>query len=502
MTNLNNTFPAPVYSETVLAPLYEGVKQHHWKYLMKINFAHGVMLHEQKLLTLPEVREILKALQEIEKDIGSRIGSMAYTGQYEDFFFEVDTTLRQKVGMDIGGKLHMARSRNDIDHTLFRMALKDHMLEFLDTLLNLLKGLIETAERHAKTVIVAYTHGQPAQPSTWGHYLAAFIEILLRDTERLLLALQQIDLSCMGAAAITTTGFPISRERMAELLGFAAIQENSYGCIASCDGYMGVYAALQILFTDVGRFVQDLVMRTSFEVGHLHVPRAFVQISSIMPQKRNPVAVEHLRLLSSLAASRAGAFLQIMHNTPFADMNDSEGEVQGASYQTFEYGQRALRLLTELIKVIEVNEDKVRQHIDESGVAMTELADSLVRSEGISFRQGHEIASRLAEILIQEKITVSSLSFSVFKTVFLEVTGRSATVNEETFRSYLTPEHFIAVRTLPGGPAFQPLTSSLSRYSVEADKQRAVTTSYINRKKESDQILDAAVKSLLSSPSE
>ena len=149
----------------------------------------------------------------------------------------------------------------------------------------------------------------------------------------------------MGAAAITTSGFGLDRARMAELLGFADVQENSYGCIAAADYATGVYAALKLVFIHAGRFVQDLNTWTGFEIGHLRVPDAFVQVSSIMPQKRNPVPVEHLRLMASLGAARCEAVLTAVHNTPFTDMNDSEGEVQIAGYDAFDTAHRLMALL-------------------------------------------------------------------------------------------------------------------------------------------------------------
>ena len=245
------------------------------------------------------------------------------------------------------------------------------------------RAVLEVAEANRDTLVVAYTHGQPAQPTTYGHYLAALVELLLRDVERLRLASRYPDLSSMGAAAITTSGFPLDRAAMAELLGFAGVQENSYGCIAANDYLTSVYGAVQLLFVHLGRFTQDLNAWTGLEVGHLHVPDAYVQVSSIMPQKRNPVPVEHLRLLCSLAAGRAQATLAVLHNTPFTDVNDAEGEVQAAGYAAFEAGGRALRLLAGFIRVARVDEARVRRHIDESCITATELADSLVRAEGI-----------------------------------------------------------------------------------------------------------------------
>ena len=137
----------------------------------------------------------------------------------------------------------------------------------------------------------------------------------------------------MGAAAITTTGFPLNRERMANLLGFEKIVQNSYGAIASCDYITSTYSSLKIASINLGRFVQELVTWTGFEVSQIYVPDGFVQISSIMPQKRNPVPLEHLRLKLSLCNGECDKIINTMHNTPFADMNDSEREVQSEGHR-------------------------------------------------------------------------------------------------------------------------------------------------------------------------
>ena len=168
------------------------------------------------------------------------------------------------------------------------------------------------------------------------------IEVLLRDMERLLQAAAVVDRSSMGAAAIHDDGLrnrPCAGRRVARLHGRA---ENAYGCIAACDYVTSVYAALKVMFINMGRFVQDLNQWSTFETGHLRVPDAYVQVSSIMPQKRNPVALEHLRLIASTGAGHCDLVINTMHNTPFTDMNDSEGEVQIAGYAAFAAAERVL----------------------------------------------------------------------------------------------------------------------------------------------------------------
>ncbi|HEV8307592.1 MAG TPA: argininosuccinate lyase [Methylomirabilota bacterium] len=472
----DDRFPAPVYRETVLAPLFEGVKQHHWRQQMRINRASAIMLAAQGLLSRSEAAAILRALDDIEAAID--VPALPYTGEHEDFFFLVEAELGRRLGVETAGKLHTGRSRNDIDHTVFKMALKERLAALLDDLLAALGVLLEVAEANRGTLVVAYTHGQPAQPTTYGHYLGAVIELLLRDVERLRQASRYPDLCSMGAAAITTSGFPLDRRAMAELLGFAEVQENAYGCIAANDYLTSVHGALRLLFVHLGRFAQDLNTWTGFEIGHLQVPDGYVQVSSIMPQKRNPVAVEHLRLLCSLAAGRASATVDALHNTPFTDVNDAEGEVQVAGYAAFEAGRRALRLLAGFIGAARVDEARVRRHIEESCLTATELADSLVRAEGVSFRQAHEVVARLVKGMLARGERFATVPQAAFAEAFAAVAGRSPRLGEADFRRYTTPEHFVAVRTLPGGPAPGPLAASLARYRRELDEARTWLDGY------------------------
>lgn len=466
-------FPAPVYRDTVLGPLFENMKRHHWRHLMRVNNAHAVMLAEQGLLTAAEAAAILNALDAIETDVASRLDEVGVGSTEEDLFCVIEDDLRRRLGIAVAGRLHTGRSRNDIDRTLFNLALRDNVLALSEGLVHLIDGVIAVATRHRDTLVVAYTHGQPAQPTTWGHYLAALIEVLLRDLDRLSQALRMVDQSAMGAAAITTTGFPIDRPRMAELLGFARVQENAYGCIAAADGTTGVYAALKVMFLNVGRFVQDLNQWAAFEVGQLHVPDAFVQRSSIMPQKRNPVPIEHLRTMCSLGASCCDGVMLAAHNTPFTDVNDTEHEAQEMGYRAFDTAGRVVALLNGFLEVATINTAVVRRHIDQSYITITEVADSLVRSEGISFGQAHSICSRLARHMGEQGQTLATVPYAVFAAAFAAAVDRPPDLAEAEFRRIGTPEHFIAVRTPYGGPAPAPMDRSLAGYRDQLEIDRA-----------------------------
>ncbi|MFE0757292.1 argininosuccinate lyase [Inquilinus sp. NPDC058860] len=460
-------FPDPVYRETVLRPLFDGARRYHAEALRRIDRAHLVMLVETGVLGAAQGAAIAGALQAMDREI--RLDDLAYGGDVEDYFFHMERELKARVGPDIGGRLHTARSRNDIDHTFLKLGLKPRVDRLLAACRKLLAALIEVAARDRDVLIVAYTHGQPAQPTTYGHYLAAMSEVLIRDVERLEAARAIVDLCPMGAAAITTSGFPISRQRVAELLGFAAPQRNSYSCIAATDYLTSVYSAIVLLFLHLGRPIQDFQFWSSFEVGQLYLPNGFVQVSSIMPQKRNPVPLEHLRHLSSQAVGRARAVVDVMHNTPFTDMTDSEAETHEMGYQVFDVAQRVLDLLTATLQACRIDSERVAANLSRSCATITELADWLVRSEGLSFRQGHEIAAEVARAVVAISGDLPTDGYPAFALAFERHLGRKPVADAAEFARMVSPEHFVAVRDRFGGPAPAAMDPALAGYRVALD---------------------------------
>ncbi|MEM8849434.1 MAG: argininosuccinate lyase [Pseudomonadota bacterium] len=458
-----STFPDPTYRDTVLAPLFEGVKNHFADHMDAINRAHLVMLVETGILSAADGKAILEALNAIAAE--TDLDALTYTGEHEDWFFLVEAELKSRLG-DLGGALHTARSRNDMDHTMFKMALRMRADDTMGRLLRLAAALHVKARQERDTLIVAYTHGQPAQPSTFGHYLCAVLEVLLADAKRLDAAIGHLDVCPMGAAAITTSGFPIDRARMADLLGFTAPKRNSYGCIASVDYITGLYSALKLPMIHLGRVVQDMAFWSAFEIGQLHVPRSLVQISSIMPQKRNPVPIEHLRHLASVAAGRCDAMVNTMHNTPFTDMNDSEGEVQQAGYGAFDHANRVLDLLTAFLPACSINAVRVAANTDAACITITELADTLVRDEALSFRQAHEIAADTAKAVIAENVSLGA-GYATFAKAFAKTTGQETVLTEAAFTEAVDARTFVNRRDRIGGPAPTAMDDALASYAQD-----------------------------------
>jgi argininosuccinate lyase len=253
---------------------------------------------------------------------------------------------------------------------------------------------------------------------------------------------------------------------------------------------------MKLMFLHLGRVIQDMQFWTAFEVGQLYVPNSLVQISSIMPQKRNPVPIEHMRHLASVTVGRCDTIVNTMHNTPFTDMNDSEGEVQQAGYAAFESGGRVLDLLAAMLPACTINGDRVRATMEAACVTITELADTLVRAEGLTFRQAHEIAARTARAVIARGEALGG-GFGDFRAAFEHETGRATTLSAEAFQEAVAPETFVARRNRTGGPAPDALATALRAYRDDLDALRGRQDTRRTRHTSAAATLDAAFESLL-----
>lgn len=440
--------PAPEYSAAVLAINFEDAQRYFCEALLQIHYAHTLMLARQKILTREEARICLRALDRLDRQ---ELAKAAYDGRFEDFFFFVEHSLEQLGDPAVIGKIHTARSRNDIDIALYRMSFRQEILRLSAEISALRSALLGLAAANVDTVMPAYTHTQPAQPTTLAHYLLAAAEFLARDTERMKAAFVVVNRSPLGACAITTTGFPIDRDYTAELLGFDGLQRNSYGCIAAVDYMTQACSAVAVCMVNLGRFVQDMLMWCTSEFGFLRVQEGYVQISSIMPQKRNPVSFEHSRILASKAFSQAQAVLTSVHNTPFADMVDAEDDLQPLAYSMFYDAHRTVTLLTAVMEHTDVDQQKLRSRANRAFLTVTELADTLVRQEKISFREAHQLVS--ATVKRSGKDDSPEHMIAVLRELAPAILGRNLQTSEEELRQALDADHFVAIRSIAGGPA-------------------------------------------------
>jgi argininosuccinate lyase len=439
----------PEYVSRVLRENFEDAKALFLSPLMAIHYAHLIMLRERGIISEGDARTLRGALDSISI---AELESAEYDHGCEDLFFHVEREIIGVCGEDVAGRLRVARSRNDIDMTMYRMRQREFIASVTAAVLDLRSELIDLAAKHRDTLFAALTHTQPAQPTTVAHYLLAIIEQLERDHTRMRAAYASTNRCPLGACAITGTGFDIDRKLTSDLLGFDEPTGNTYGSIATVDYLLESVAATQVMLIGLGRVVQDLLLWCTREFGYLRLAEGLVQGSSIMPQKRNPVALEHARAITSKALGQAGAIAAAVHNTPFGDIVDTEDDLQPLVASMFRDALRAVALVALSVRGAELDVERMEARAAEGGTTLTELADRLVRDQNVSFTMAHAIAAGLLSGLVPP----TSLGYT-----------------DEEFTRILSARNFVQVRRTAGGPAPFETARALdeSRESLRRDRE-------------------------------
>ena len=445
---MSDDFPAQGYKDNVLKDCFADAQQYFLEHYLDVDRAHAVMLAEQDIITRDELATILRAIEGLDLET---MRNAEYDGSVEDLFFYLQREITAACGdPDIGGKLHTARSRNDIDVTIYRLYLRQQSLDLIDACNSLRKVFLDLAAQHHESLMPAYTHTQPAQPTTVAHYLLAMAENTSRDIRRLQRAYENMNLCPLGACAITTTGFPIDRFRVAELLGFDGPTRNSYASIASVDYFTELLGANSALLINVGKFAQEFLLMAMMEFDVIRLPDGYVQSSSIMPQKRNPVAIEHVRAIASKALGQALGVLTSVHNTPFGDINDVEDDLQPLNFAAIRDSIRAVSLLGHALEAAEFNLDLLRERADANFITVTELADTIVRDEGLPFSTAHAIVAGCVKSASDGD---GALTHDILQDAARSTIDRSLKMTAEQLSAALSAENFVAIRDIYGGPA-------------------------------------------------
>ncbi|HNU94965.1 MAG TPA: argininosuccinate lyase [Bacillota bacterium] len=458
-----------VYVRTVLEPSFEFARDLLFVPMLEANLAHVLSLDHVGLLPPDHTKALARVCTNMMWSPASWKPER-YDPAFEDLFFMIEDRVMAEVGADAASNMHLAMSRNDLEAALFRMAGRDLIVSVAHALNRLRVTLLRVAQSEMHTVMLAHTHNQQAQPTTVGHYILGVEAGLARDVDRLDGAWGRTNMSPLGAAALSGTGYGLDRNFEASLLGFEGIVENTYDAISAADWAFEIAAIVASAASVLGRFVTDLMFWCSNEVSTVQLDASMIQISSIMPQKRNPVAVEHVRAMLGRSVGALGAVATTLHNIPFGDVNDAAEHVQRQVHAGAAELLSAVDLLDRVVATATFNRQILAARAESSFATSTELADTLVRAERIPFRTAHHIVSTLVDMLASEGRKWVSLSWDELDAQFLAAVGRNTVLTEDQLRCALDPRHFVAVRTTLGGPAPESMKDSLQRRSLSLEK--------------------------------
>ncbi|MGE5615208.1 MAG: argininosuccinate lyase [Bacillota bacterium] len=450
-------YPGRALVEMELEPRYERTKTKLLKHIRAINEAHLIMLTEQGIITAGDAKIIMKALLQIDYNV---YRSSCYNGRFEDLYFRLEDEIIRKTD-GIGGNLHLARSRNDMCLTWSRMVVREDLLSIIKHLIELHNTVALFAKEHQDTLYVIHTHTQHAQPGLLGHYFLGVADMLDRNIDRLKHAYETVNRSPMGAAAITTTGFPISRQRVSELAGFEDVIENSYDAIGNCDYFTETAGAISLCALDLGRIITDMLLWVTEELKMFRVADGYISTSSIMPQKRNPIALEHLRASLSVVKGLASTVQSVFFKTPYGDISDYE-DIEDIMSNAMELLKKNLVLFNAVIATMDVDKELLAERAYESFSVATEIADQMYRSYSIPFRQAHHFVAYLVKKAGDLNYNLKKITHEFFAQAYQEFFGEPFTHDFLPILKSIDPWHFVRIRNVYGGTGPEAMKQMLS----------------------------------------
>lgn len=419
-------------------------------YLSDINQAHLLMLLHAGLMAQEPAVRLAQALQKMEQDGPATV---PLDPQREDAYFNYEAQLMRLAGPDVGGRLHVARSRNDILATHDRLRARDAGLDVLDALNAVREVAISRAEQYANMVMPGYTHLQSAQPITYGHYLIAAADSIARDAARIEQALDNIDACPLGAGALAGTTFPIQRDDTARLLGFSHCVANSLDAVASRDFAWELMSAMTITSLTWGRIAQDFYVWATPEFGLIDFPDRVAGTSSIMPQKKNPVVIEYLKGKTGHLIALLTASMTAVKGTHFTHSGDGNRESMRSFWESVDECVRCLKLFRLIVDSAEPVEQTMLRKAQTDFSTATDLADALVRESDLSFREAHHVVGAVVHQAIEANLAADAITAEMINAAASEQTGRDIHLDETSVRRCLDPLASVQARSAYGGPA-------------------------------------------------
>jgi len=389
------------------------VDQHLFRQDIAASKAHAAMLTQQGIISPEDGRQIAHGLDTILSEIEG--GKFQFKRALEDIHMNVEGRLSELIGAP-AGRLHIARSRNDQVATDFRLWIRDSIDAIDAALLSYQRALAQRALEHAATAMPGFTHLQPAQPVTFGHHLLAYVEMASRDRGRFRDARKRLNQCPLGAAALAGTAFPIDREATAKALGFDAPMANSIDAVSDRDFVLEALSAAALTAIHLSRFAEEIVMWCSPLIGLVSLSDAFTTGSSIMPQKRNPDAAELVRAKAGRIIGALDALLIVMKGLPLAYQKDMQEDKEG-TMAAFAALTLSIAAMTGMVRDMTANTARMHDAAGEGYSTATDLADWLVRTLGIPFREAHRITGQIVAQAAAAKVPLHELPLTVMQAI-------------------------------------------------------------------------------------
>ncbi|ACI21748.1 MULTISPECIES: argininosuccinate lyase [Thermodesulfovibrio] len=398
-----------------------------WQEDIEGSRAHAKMLCKQGIITEEELKQILKGLAEIEREI--KEGKFQFKEELEDIHMNIERALIEKTG-SAGAKIHTARSRNDQVATDLRLYLRKRVNELIELTEKLEKTLVNVAEKNIDTIMPGYTHLQKAQPVLLAHHLLAYAWMLERDRERLKEALKRLNLCPLGAGALAGSSLPIDRHYTAKELGFEEPIPNSMDAVSDRDFVLDVLYCGAMLMMHLSRLAEEIILWATDEFRFIELPDKFSTGSSMMPQKKNPDPAELIRGKTGRVYGNLLSMLTTMKGLPLTYNRDMQEDKEPV-FDTIDTVIMSLRVITEMLPEIKFNKERMKEACGSGYITATDIAEYLVK-KGVPFRNAHEITGKIVLYCIEKGKNLNELSIK-------ELRKFSSKIEKDLY-AILTPE--------------------------------------------------------------
>ena len=421
------------------------------------SIAHAKMLAQQNIISATDLADIERGLAQITTEIEA--GQFDWQLDLEDVHLNIEARLTALIGL-AGKRLHTGRSRNDQVATDIRLWLRAQIDDIVVALTALRRGLVEVAEREAATILPGFTHLQVAQPVTFGHHLAADVNMFGRDAERFADCRKRVNRLPLGAAALAGTTYPIDREFVARELGFDGLCENSLDAVSDRDFAIEFCAAASLLMMHVSRLSEELIIWMSPRVGFIDLADRFCTGSSIMPQKKNPDVPELARGKTGRVYGDLMCLLTLMKGQPLAYNKDNQ-EDKEPLFDAADTVLETVLIFTEMVQGITVKADNMRAAALQGFSTATDLADYLVK-KGLPFRDAHEAVAHAVKLCTMKQCDLADLTLEELRAAVDLSVEQQALITADVSHC-LTLEGSVAARDHIGGTAPNQVLAAVAR---------------------------------------
>ena len=456
--------------------------------------AHNIMLYEQGIYSKEEIKKVLASLENIKQLIINN--KLDLNKQFEDIHPLIEKLVIDEIGLEIGGKIHTGRSRNDQVSVDIRMKIRCLLNTASNKLFELLKVLFSLSKENADHYIPLYTHLQRGQLGVFSHYINNYISQILRSIQRIDQLYSRINVCPLGACAIGGTNIDIDRKRTAELLGFNDIIINSLDAISSRDYISETLTCLGITALDFSRMAEDLLIWSTKEFNFIEIDDKFCSVSSVMPQKRNPDTLELIRSKVSIIISNMNRSSLMIKGIPSGYFRDFQ-ELKSPLRESFDLFLSIADLFIGIFESIKINKESMEEAVRESFVLALDLAESLVQDFKIPFRQAHAI---VAELVKKYKTPEEVFHREHLAETLKNHTDKDIPIPSEFVDSFKDLKTCLDKRISQGSPSHSQITSTLHILKKREGELKSLYSTRLEALEEARSKREHLIKKFLSSP--